>query len=490
MKRKLLLLVAAMAMLVCLLAISVSAEVDPNADYYDKVYTDANGNEFPIYEKVGDTYEPLVWFAYDVKGIDEATGEEVVVETKYVKARFADINCYSLEPSQGRFNGCYYDYTDEKGNVIALDTRNLVVLNLRAGAMAQTYSGSKKVNSTTSITVLTIETNRTDIFPAWSRIEAVYIPHTQKTVGSLNWGTLRVCDIDVNHPIPVTIGSKAFQDSKIEELFIPGGSKFDGNSNFQGCTKLKKVVFGEGFNAALPGYLFDRCSSLETICFMDSESVVDAIQVTTVNNSYYINATKVSAAAYEALTEKKGVYKIFDCTECIAFNNGVHTMSDEKTVVGGDFFASSKIVCSCTVEGCTASMNVGTIEALFTNELGYSAKTFGGDIALICGYGINRDAIDEYVKYASDFDFGILAAVNNKGEGFTPDPDASGVVDIVFDNMANDYIEVKLTGVPATERDTSIVFCAYVKVGGKIYYLENGVTSESATGVSYNDLVK
>ena len=489
MKKKILFILAAALMLSCMLALSVSAEADPNAAYYEKVYTDLKGNKFTIYEKEGDAYYPLVWFAYDIMGVNEETGEEVVVETKYVKARFEDINCYSLEPSQGRFNGCFYTYVDENGAEIELNTKNLVVLNLRAGTMAATYNGSKRQNGT-NITVLTIETNRTDVFPGWNRIEAVYIPHTQKTVGSLSWSTLRVCDIDVNHPIPVTIGNKAFQNSKLEELFIPGGSKFDGNSNFQGCTSLKKVVFGEGFNAALPGYLFDRCSALEVVYFMGSEAEMDALSVATNNNGYYIKATKISATEYEALTEKSGAYKVYDCTPCLAFNNGVHTASANRTVVGNDFFSSMSVACPCSVEGCTATVAVGTIEPLFTNQLGYSAKMFGNDLALVCAYSINKEAINDYLVYVPDFDFGILAAVNNVGDGFAPNPEAPNVVDIAFNNMANDYIEVKLTGIPSTQRDALIAFCLYVTVGDKIYYLENGVTAESAYGVCYNDFAE
>ena len=489
MKKKILMVLALALIATCFMAIAISAEeIDPNAAYYDKVYVNESGREFPIYENVDGVYYPLVWFAYDIMGVNEETGEEVVVETKYVKARFEDISCYSLEPSQGRFNGCFYTYVDEDGTEIELNTKNLVVLNLRAGTMAVTYNSSKKQNGTDR-TILTIETNRTDAFPGWNRIEAIYIPHTQKTVGSLSWGSLRVCDIDVNHPIPVTIGNKAFQNSKLEELFIPGGSKFDGNSNFQGCTKLKKVVFGEGAVPSFPGYLFDRCSSLEVVYFMGSEAEMDAISVTTNNNSYYINATKISAAEYEALTEKSGRYKVYDCTPCLAFNGGVHTPSDEKIAIGNDYFASVKIACPCLVEGCTATMVVDTIAPLFASK-GYSAKTFGEGISLVQAYEINKEAIEAYKAFAPEFDFGILAYANVSGESVAPVPGGEKVLDIVFDNMANDYVEVKLTSIPESERNTLIVFCAYVTVGDKIYYLENGATTESAYGVCYNDFVE
>lgn len=488
MKKKIFMVLTLALLATCFMALAVSAEeVDPNAAYYDKVYVSESGREFPIYENVDGVYYPLVWFAYDIMGVDEETGEEVVVETKYVKAHFEDIGCYSLESSQGRFNGCFYTYVDEDGTEIELNTKNLVVLNLRAGTMATTYSASKKQNGT-NVTIKTIESTRTDQFPGWSRIEAVYISLTQHTVGSLNWSSLRVCDIDKNHG-SITIPNKAFQNTKLIELFVPGGAKFDGNSNLQGCTKLEKVVFGAGFNASIPNYCFDRCSSLVEIYFIDGKDAVEAISVGTANNGAYTKAKVVSEAEYALIGEKSGSYIIYDCTPCFAFNNGEHTLSDAQTVQGSDFFATIKIVCPCLVEGCTATMVADTIAPLFKSK-GYSAKMFGEDISLVQAYEINKEGIDTYKTFVPDFDFGILAYANVSGEAVAPVPGGEKVLDVVFDNMANDYVEVKLTSIPESERNTLIVFCAYVTVGGKTYYLENGTTAESAYGVCYNDFVE
>ena len=53
MKKKITLALLLVLVLACVFALTVGAtEVDPNAEYYDKVYTDKNGKEFPIYEKV------------------------------------------------------------------------------------------------------------------------------------------------------------------------------------------------------------------------------------------------------------------------------------------------------------------------------------------------------------------------------------------------------------------------------------------------------
>ena len=99
MKKKLLFIIAMVSLLACLFAISVGAvETDPNADYYDKVYVDSHGKSLPLYEKVADTYYPLVWFAYE--NADE--------ETVYVSVHFEDVTTLSHAANQGRLNGLSY----------------------------------------------------------------------------------------------------------------------------------------------------------------------------------------------------------------------------------------------------------------------------------------------------------------------------------------------------------------------------------------------
>ena len=139
-------------------------------------------------------------------------------------------------------------------------------------------------------------------------------------------------------------------------------------------------------------------------------------------------------------------------------------------------------------ERCDDAQKTETLDALFIPK-GISAKTFGTDIGLIQGYELNRDAMDAYKAYATDFDFGILAFANKDGSAVSPKPGDDKVVDVVFDNMANDYIEIKLTGVPADCHNIPLVFCIYVMQGGKFYYLNDGITSDSVIGNSYNEIV-
>ncbi len=476
MKKQIILIIAMVALLACALTLSVCAEeIDPNSEYYDKVYTDANGRDFPIYEKEGDTYHPLVWFAYE-------DGEV----TKYVKARFEDINCYSLETSQGRFNGCYYTHIDENGKEVELNSTNLVVLNLRAGVMAKTYNISKKQNGT-DIIIKKIETNRTDIFPNFSRIEAVYIPLSQISVGSLGFSTLRVCDIDKNHG-PLSFGGKAFQNSSLEEIFIPGGSTFGDNSHFQGCTALEKVVFGKGFSSTVPNYFFDRCSSLKLICFMGDKAEFEKVVVNATNNGVYTNATKVSASEYEGVTDKSKTYVVYGCTECIAFNGGKHTPSSETVLVGNDFFSAISVRCPCSVEGCLVTIEKSQI-APIVEAKGYSASTFGETLSVTQGFYVNQDALDAYLEYVGELEIGLVATVNVDKTEFTPDFESAKVTVAKLNAILHSYIDIKITGIPKDKSDALIVFCMYVSVDENTYFLDGGVTGKTVLGKSYTDVL-
>ena len=143
-------------------------------------------------------------------------------------------------------------------------------------------------------------------------------------------------------------------------------------------------------------------------------------------------------------------------------------------------------VCTSRCDRC-GDVVESEAEALFTC-LGISAKTFG-DIGLTQGYAVNKKAIESYKANSEGFDFGVLAYANVSGEEIAPKPGDDKVVDVVFDNMANDFINVMVTGIPDDFKDSAIILCLYVKDKGTFYYLNDGVTSETIVGNSYNEVL-
>ena len=164
-----------------------------------------------------------------------------------------------------------------------------------------------------------------------------------------------------------------------------------------------------------------------------------------------------------------------------------HNHTEYAGYVYENYMAQGYIGYKC--ERCDDVNKDQKVDALFTS-LGISAKTFGADIGLVQGYAVNRAAIEIYKSNTEGFDFGVLAYANKEGTACQPKPGDEKVVDIVFNNMANDYIEVKLTGIPEDYVDTTLVLCIYVEDKGGFYYLNDGTTAETVIGNSYSGLAK
>lgn len=475
MKKKILFVLACVSILFCMLAISVSAEnIDPNADYHDKVYTDLNGREFPIYEKDGDTYHPLVWFAYD----DAETGEK-----KYVSARFTECTPLSHEASQGRLNGLSYTYTTESGEEMVLNASNIIVLNLRDGKL----KGGQPIK--------TFERRNSD--PSYSQVEAIYLPLSfSGTFGySFSLSTLRVLDFDKNHKTAVSIQQHIIDGSKIQEIFIPGSATFVGNGQFQNCASLEKIVFGEGFNGGVEmmPYTFANAGNIKMICYLG-----DYVSASTNSNGVYHKLTKLSYAEYDALEDKSGKYIVYNATQCLAFGHDI--LMDERVLVGNDFFSEIAVACPCGVEGCGATVTVSTIAPMFADN-GYSAKNFGEGYAIVQSYFVNRTAILEYQKYA-EVEFGVVATVNAGGEAIAPVLGGEGVYSAsLWDAKANDYLEIIVNNIPnntekvengeeaVDNKDKNIIFCLYVLKGESVWFLDGGKTVQSLSGISYQTVL-
>lgn len=137
---------------------------------------------------------------------------------------------------------------------------------------------------------------------------------------------------------------------------------------------------------------------------------------------------------------------------------------------------------------CEATKNndAATAQALFVWK-GYSVSTFGETLSMTQGFVINGMALEAFKNASPDFEFGLIAAGNKTNEAISPD--LSGDLCIQQGKIAHDYFDIKITGITQEHMDSRIIFCAYVKVGDKVYYLDNNATSEAVTGFSYNEVL-
>ena len=99
------------------------------------------------------------------------------------------------------------------------------------------------------------------------------------------------------------------------------------------------------------------------------------------------------------------------------------------------------------------------------------------------GFKVNK----EMTKFLDEgFDYGVIATINKGGEEIAPELNGQKVVSASFANVDFEMFYIKLTSIPAAEKDTAIVFCAYLVNGEDKYYLNEGKTSKTIVGLSYN----
>ena len=235
-----------------------------------------------------------------------------------------------------------------------------------------------------------------------------------------------------------------------------------------------------------------RISKNDMANYADIESKIAAVMATKTAEAKHVsnpNSAVVSTPA-TCITNAFGLEKCFCGTELgeneIAGTALGHSYTVEVEFMYTNFMAEGYHGTKC--ERCDDAQKTEIIDALFISK-GISAKTFGKDVGLVQGYEINTVAIEAYKAYAPDFDFGVLAYANVGGTAVSPKPGDDKVVNVVFDNKANNYLEVKVTGIPADFLDAPVVFCIYATVGDKFYYLDNGNTTETIVGSSYNEYV-
>ena len=157
------------------------------------------------------------------------------------------------------------------------------------------------------------------------------------------------------------------------------------------------------------------------------------------------------------------------------------------------YFDTIEIGDVCTRTECQKVVVARTIDAIFI-DYGYSATEgdINGTFAMSQFYGINQEALDAYkTATGKTFEYGLVAAADS-------DPIANlenGTLDSkkVFvtnaDSIALSCFGMRVCGITEEKSDAKIAFCAYIKDGDKLFYLDDGMTVTSVTMKSYNEIM-
>ena len=285
-----------------------------------------------------------------------------------------------------------------------------------------------------------------------------------------------------------TFSGVPFIGVKFPETMVKIGS----NTTFNNCTKLEFVSIGN--KAKFYGTPFSGCTSLKAIYYVGTE---DDLSASTIGNVVE-NAMIKSYADYKALSDKNGVYIVYDYSWCEAFNQGVHgtinvttnacvgtcsvcgdTIVDHKetnvtvSISYTDFSVAGTKTITCQNAGC-GKVVTEEAPALFKLD-GFSTPTEYGKKGLAIGFEVNEEALSAYKATGKTLTFGAYIVGCEKlgaNDVYTFD----GAVKAEVTESELTYFSMKVTGFEkGGNDDTKLCLGAYiVEENGDVSYLQAG----------------
>ena len=265
MKKKLLLLIATVAILTCLFAIAVNA-AEPN--YEGETVTLSDGTVCPLWDTDGNA---LIWYV-------SATSADKVNTYAYVSASDSSVDYYNSWNGGNQLNSI--TITDENG--ATYDTSTIVVANIRyakitsgncignsVNRFSKTFSGSTNIQYV-YVPAATIVFGGED-FKNCSNLKYINIEELTELT-SIGSQTFNGCSklfegksIDLTNTKISVISAGGFAAVAATEIELPSTLKEVQNYAFRGCKYAKRIVFNSTLAKINTSELFSSCSELESI---------------------------------------------------------------------------------------------------------------------------------------------------------------------------------------------------------------------------------
>ena len=536
-------MLAVMAMLVCVFAISATAM---EFDKTEKVtVTLTNGiQDCALYDADGDE---LVWYTLD--------GGATVISVKakdLVYSSETDLRNISLADG----TELQKDNDNTTNKIVVANLRGRTFTNLVHNGYKSTFDQSKVIQyvylpstvksiacnqyqNCTNLKVLDFPSdakfsfNDSNFAPGCTSLLEINLTGLTGVTGGAHFSNCTSLSkvIGLENSTTTRIGKHMFNSTAITEIRLPNTVTHLGEAAFNSCKQLKVAYLGaslntfeinSGFKAsdafnstaieiiympstvtAVAGYTFSNANSLRVIFFTGTKdqavAMYNASNMT--NNSPFQNLGKeesqfISYEAYKALPEgDTGKYIVYGYNTCDAFYKGEH-ITDEQKYEFTSFTEKSYLRSVCT--RCETGTVLKEIAPLFTC-LGYSASegTMGGGIAL--GFKVNSEAITEYEKLTGKtVAYGVFAVAKDM-LGDNDIFDENGVmIDVALGSeikTSHTVFEIKITNIPEDKADVKLALGAYVAVtegeATEYSYMQPGTpaANEKYCFVSYNDIV-
>ena len=351
-----------------------------------------------------------------------------------------------------------------------------------------------------------------DEFHNCSALKYINVPRDCTFIGNYAFAgcsNLEVLDMSEAKSLKST-GSN-FGGNKITSLVFPEG--FESFGGMSSASKLVEVKFPytlktmSGFQFAaftefvvpdnlteLKSKAFDYCSSLKKVTIPKSITQINS------NAFYGPTASAIKEVVYtgsesdEIVATLKSLLPnatITYANHCDIYYGGEHKMS-ESTYVFSSFVEESYDEATCTACGKAIKTEVyGKI----INTIGYSAKINGNKISIT--YAINKTSLSVYkTKTEKSFIIGATAAIVEDGTlKYNPvNDDLSAINDKTIvapiDMEIYDSFDFIISGFGTEHYEKLLVMGAYVYDGSEIYYVDAGGCNTYATPFTFNSEAK
>ncbi len=403
MKKKLLLMVAMIAVLVCLFAISVSADTTGVHANVDKTATvtldDTNKTVLRLFDDEGNA---LIWYidANSETGYSSIRADSSTVGGPYVE--------YTTNWSGATHGATAYQVKtvsimDANGN--SFDNKQIVVFNIMdddvltnggvtgkpVNCLSETFDGS------TNLQYAYLRLDTVNIFAKafnnCTNLKYVNLAEIPTLLGIDGESAFRGCTslfdgeiLDLTKTSLVQIGTSGsntggtFYGVPFKGIVLPDTVTTIGHYAFQECSKLESFTFPKSVTKLEGNTTFKNCTALTTVTGFEN------LPITTVPNSMFYGCTSLSSVTIPSTITTIGVTAFTDCKALTSINlpSGLTKIDADASWRPGAFTnctslkaitipASLAEMCGKTFQGCTA------LETVIFEERNGAALTFSGD---------------------------------------------------------------------------------------------------------------
>ena len=476
MKRKFLILAVLVALFICILSLSVSAEgikkfetdefqSGDNITYLE----DMNDDMYYTQDKYGSFYD-LIDPSYVARAVVKNSDGTY---TTYPSWYFMSFEHY--------WNGAEYRYIVDR-------------INEKSSVTGETYTKSSIVKfefpEYKQNHGFAIKTGPGAM--SMSNVEYVKLAtHFTSTGGAFQGTAIKVVEYPENHSI-TTIGDRTFLNCyQIEEIIFPNTVTTVGYQAMQfwngpvSNAKLKVINLGASVTtlgneclsgAKIPGLIIYVPETLDGTTYGASYFPNTAVIIFTGNKEQAEAFGFANAISYTEYKENGCVADVgtivYGYSKCEAFYGGMHEYGEAEYTYDSHI-TNAKMMAECEI--CGEKSAVKEFNPIIT-FWGFSMKIKG--TAVTVGYSINEESLNKYKSEGNVFDFGIVAYGKLENEiSFNPVKISSDGVEAVdkqctiLANIDAGYSAVEFILKGLSQNEISLIMCMYVYDGENISYL-------------------